>query len=627
MQIKNSLIIILFSLTALLLSACGTSPGVRQYSKPWVDPEVSQAARLYQNRQYSQAAALYRQLADQSTGKRRSLMLLMSADSWLSDHRYSEVEATLALVSPQGLSADESLRYKLIQAKMKLADNQSDAALSLLGNPPAGDSLRDLQQRYYHYKAEAYLQKQDIVNRALQLIQMDQFIPSSRQRLPIQLEILSELSRVDTHTLSQSNIQADNVTAGWLELSRLVRSFRRDPQGLIGPYKEWRNLYPGHPALPELLSNLYAQQQRQQLKISKIAVLLPESGPYAQAAMAIRDGILTAWFAADASTRHQIQFYDSSNLDQIWPLLNEAAEQGADIILGPLDKQAVTQLARAGNLPVPVLALNHVLADTIMPRDLYQYSLSPEDEAVQVAERAWNKGLTYPGLLFPDNALGLRLLDAFSERWLSLSGESVSSARYPAGSTDLSAAIIQLLNIRQVPTKSGDRRPQPMSSVDFVFAIGNPTLIKQVRPMLQYNYAGKLPVFTTSSGWDGSISRAASFDVKGVELPDIPWLVEEHNGPLSRSTINQQFPASKGKYARLYPMGMDAYNLLPHLRSLENNETGTLQGQTGVLYLDQNQHVHRRLTWVSLAQTPVVLGVSPQGDMNQFQNMPPGLPQ
>jgi len=622
MQINNSSIIILFSLIALLISACGTSTGVR----PRVDPEVSHAARQYQNRQYSQAATLYRQLADQSTGNRRSLMLLMSADSWLRDNQYSEVKSTLALVNPQLLSADEGLRYRLIQAEMKLADNQPDAALSLLGSPPPHTSLRDLQQRYYHYKAQAYLQKQDIVNRTLQLIQLERYISSSRQRLQSQLEILNELVRVDTHTLNQSNIQADEVTAGWLELSRLVRSFRRDPQGLIGPYKEWRDLYPGHPALPELLSNFYAQQQRQ-LDINKIAVLLPESGPYAKAAMAIRDGILAAWFAVDGSTRHQIQFYDSSNRDQIWPQVNKAAAEGADIILGPLDKQAVMQLARAGNLPVPVLALNHVLADTVMPRDLYQYSLSPEDEARQVAERAWNKGLAYPGVLVPDNALGLRLLDAFTEHWLSLSGESPGSARYAAGSTDLSSAIIRLLNVQQVPGKSGESRPQQMSNIDFVFAIGNPTLIRQVKPMLQYNYAGKLPVFTTSSGWDGSVSHEASFDVKGVELPDIPWLVEEGNGLLSRSSINQQFPASKGKYARLYPMGMDAYNLLSHLQNLEHSGTGTLQGQTGVLYMDQNQHIHRLLTWISLAQPPVVLGVSSHGTMNQFQYTPPGLPQ
>lgn len=641
MQIKNNLIIILFSLMALLLSACGTSPGVR----PRVDPEVSHAAQLYQNRHYSEAATRYRQLADRSTGNRRSLMLLMSADSWLRDYQYSEVESTLALVIPTLLSADEDLRYRLIQAEMKLSNNQSDAALSLLGNPPARDSLRDLQQRYYHYKAEAYLQKQDIVNRTLQLIQLEQFTSSSHQRLQTQLEILNELVRIDTPTLTRFNIQADNVTSGWLELSRLVRSFRRDPQGVIGPYKEWRSLYPGHPALPELLSNLYAQQQQQQLKINKIAVLLPESGPYAKAARAIRDGILAAWYAADIDTRHQIQFYDSSNLDQIWPQVHSAAEQGADIIVGPLDKQAVMQLARAGNLPIPVLALNQVLTDTVMPRDLYQYSLSPEDEARQVAERAWNKGLAYPGILFSDNELSLRLLHAFNERWQSLSGESGSSASYPAGSTDLSAAIIQLLDIQEMPVESEtsakpetpagsegldktvDTRPQQMSNVDFIFAIGNPTQIRQVRPMLQYNYAGKLPVFTTSRGWGGSISRAVSFDVRGVELLDIPWLMEETTGPLSRSTINEQLPASKGKYARLYPMGMDAYNLLPHLRRLENSRTGTIQGQTGVLYMDQNQHILRLLTWISLAQTPVVLGVSPRGGMNQIQYIPPSSPQ
>lgn len=627
MQIKNkNLVIILFSLMALLLSACGTSPSVRQSSKPKSDPAVTHAAQLYLNRQYSEAATRYRQLADSATGQWRSLMLLMSADSWLRDRQYSEVESTLALINLSLLSADEHLRYKLIQTEMKLSDNQPDAALDLLGNPPGKDSLRDLQQRYYHYKAEAYLQKQDIVNRTLQLIELEQFSTSSRQQLQAQLEVLNELVRIDNHTLAQFGIQANTRTSGWLELSRLVRSYRRDPQGLIGPYKEWRNLYPGHPAMPELLSNFYAQQQQQQLEINSIAVLLPESGPYAKAARAIRDGILAAWYAADGSSRPQIQFYDSSNLDQIWPQVNRAAEDGADIIVGPLDKQAVTQLARAGNLPVPVLALNQVTTDSVMPRDLYQYSLSPEDEAIQVADRAWSRGLAYPGVLIPDNDLGQRLMDAFNQRWQSLSGEPASIARYPAGSTDLSAAIIQLLNIQQVPTESGDRRPQQMSNVDFVFAIGNPTQIRQVRPMLQYNYAGRLPVFTTSRGWDGVISRQASFDVKSVELPDIPWLVEEGNDALSRSRINEQLPASKGKYARLYPMGMDAYNLLPHLRSLESSRTATFQGKTGVLYVDQNQHILRLLTWISLAQTPVVLGVSSRGDTPQPHFLPAGMP-
>jgi len=626
MQFKNkSLVIILFSLAALILSACGTSPGVRQSGKPRLDPEVNHAAQLYLNRQYSEAATRYRQLADSSTGNRRSLMLLMSADSWLRDRQYTEVESTLALVNPALLSVDDHLRYQLIQTEMQLADNQPDAALALLGNPPGKDSLRDLQQRYYHYKAEAYLQKQDIVNRTLQLIELESFSTSAHQRLQAQLEILNELVRIDNHTLGQSVIQTNALTSGWLELSRLVRSYRRDPQGLIGPYKEWRNLYPSHPAMPDLLSNYYAQQQQQQLNISKIAILLPESGPYAKAARAIRDGILAAWYA-DVDSRPQIQFYDSGNLDQIWPQVNRAAADGADIIVGPLDKQAVTQLARSGNLPVPVLALNLVLTDNVMPRDLYQYSLSPEDEAMQVADRAWSKGLAYPGVLVPDTELGQRLTDAFNERWQSLSGESASTARYPAGSTDLSAAIIQLLNIQQVPTDSGDSRPQQMSNVDFVFAIGNPTQIRQVRPMLQYNYAGRLPVFTTSRGWDGSISREASFDVKGVELPDIPWLLEEGDGALSRSTINEQLPASRGKYARLYPMGMDAYNLLPHLRSLENSRTGTFQGKTGLLYVDQNQHILRMLTWISLAQTPVVLGVSSRGDMPQPQYLPSSIP-
>ncbi len=127
MQIQIDLRIILISLLAIMLSACGSSPGVRQTSKPIVDPEVRRAAQLYSSHQYTQAATAYRQLADTSTGNRRSLMLLMSADSWLRDNQYGEVNNTLALTDPALLSGDENLRYRLIQAEMKLSDNQPDA--------------------------------------------------------------------------------------------------------------------------------------------------------------------------------------------------------------------------------------------------------------------------------------------------------------------------------------------------------------------------------------------------------------------------------------------------------------------------------------------------------------------
>lgn len=89
------------------------------------------------------------------------------------------------------------------------------------------------------------------------------------------------------------------------------------------------------------------------------------SGPYAIPAKAIRDGLMSAWYNDTSENRPRVKFYDSSNADQIWPLLNRVADEGADMVIGPLSKQAVLQLARAGSLPLPVLALNQVNTDSV----------------------------------------------------------------------------------------------------------------------------------------------------------------------------------------------------------------------------------------------------------------------
>ena len=182
------------------------------------------------------------------------------------------------------------------------------------------------------------------------------------------------------------------------------------------PGGEWQALYPRHPALPFLLV-LYYEEQRKlaPTRVERIAVLLPASGRYAGVADAIRDGLLSAWYADSSEQRPRITFYDSSDPEQLWPLLNRAAEEGADVAIGPLAKQGVLQLARAGELPLPVLALNRVTTDTVPPANLYQYSLSPEDEARQAAIWAASRGLGMPGVLYPDSARGERLFRALRD--------------------------------------------------------------------------------------------------------------------------------------------------------------------------------------------------------------------
>jgi len=90
-------------------------------------------------------------------------------------------------------------------------------------------------------------------------------------------------------------------------------------------------------------------------------VLLPESGRFADAAKVVRAGIITAREADPPRRRPQLRFYDST-ADSPTTLVRKAIMNGADLVIGPLQKPAVGKLARLTGLSIPVLAMNHVSA-------------------------------------------------------------------------------------------------------------------------------------------------------------------------------------------------------------------------------------------------------------------------
>ncbi|TNF34465.1 MAG: hypothetical protein EP315_07155, partial [Gammaproteobacteria bacterium] len=50
-------------------------------------------------------------------------------------------------------------------------------------------------------------------------------------------------------------------------------------------------------------------------------------------------------------------------------------------------------------------------------------------------------------------------------------------------------------------------------------------------------------------------------------------------------------------YTRLFALGTDAYNMLPFMTRLREKSYERFSGQTGNLYLDPFNRVHRELLW------------------------------
>ncbi len=570
------------------------------------------AQSLMAKGEYAAAAKLFFQQAiETKPGDERDQLLLLTADAWIKLGNTDEVTTTLAYISQRELNPDLTLHYRLLLTEVSLLHGQIESALDLLEPPPMGDQPLKLRQRYHADKAEAFRLAGNILESARERDLLDRLLQDDAPRLENQKAIITTLTTLTDTALELLQPDPPGRLGGWMELARIIKQGTSTTSNLATQIAIWHEAFPQHPAMATLIESYQTAPQTQHQPISHIAILLPSSGPYAKVAGALRDGLLAAYFVLPSEERPRLQFYDSSDPSNIWPLYNKAVESGAQIILGPLHKDAVSQLANAEELALPTLALNRVESDSTLPTKLFQYGLFPEDEATQVAERAWLDGHSHALVLAPDNNWGERITNSFIKRWQALGGTITEQQHYAAKANDFSQPIKNLLNIdqshqrrRQLERLLGERvnfEPRRRQDADFIFLAARSQKGRQLRPQLQFHHAGDLPLYTTSHIYSGTTNRDKDKDLGRLLFPDIPWLLEEDDtGPLSRLHLSRELSTFQDRYARYYAMGIDSFNLLSQLTRLATSPEETLSGTTGRLYLDGSNRIHRQLVWARM---------------------------
>ena len=88
-----------------------------------------------------------------------------------------------------------------------------------------------------------------------------------------------------------------------------------------------------------------------------------------------------------------IECYDSTTLTSMDDFYRKAKPTGVQLVVGPLEKPLVKQLSTRPQLPITTLALNYSDSGTQGPAELFQFGLAAEDEAREVARRAWADGI------------------------------------------------------------------------------------------------------------------------------------------------------------------------------------------------------------------------------------------
>ncbi|RMG35348.1 MAG: hypothetical protein D6720_07345 [Gammaproteobacteria bacterium] len=616
---RTAIATILLLLLGLILAGCAPVP--TQPQRP--DPDIARARALMQQQDYSAASQLYESLANRKPGMEGTRFLLQAIEAALRADDPDNAQRLIDLAVTRPLNERQQLHLTLLRAELALARNQADRAVDLLLATLQSEMPTDLRKRHLRDLATAYRRLGNLLESANALQQLDALLQDPEARLQVQTEILRALSALNERTLENLKPSPPGVAGGWMDLALLIKQYGSDPEQLLPRVQQWRDDHPGHPALPQLIERFLTQLQGQVERADHIAVLLPENGRFASAAAAIRDGLMISLYDLPEDQRPLLQFYDTSDPSTVWPIYNQAVAAGAQAVIGPLQKDGVRQLLHAGELAVPVLALNKVSGDVPSPDNLFMFSLDPEHEARLAAERIWQQGLRHPVVLVPENAQGGRLERAFLERWEALTGYRVDSEHYDPASADHSAPISRLLHVDRSKARHArlqhwlGRRiqfePRRRADVDAVFMLATPRQAQSIKPQLAFFGAGDLATYATSQAWNGHLTAQQLADMRGIRLPDIPLIVNSDQ----REALGRDIPGVLGPGVRLYALGIDALRLQPRLRQLQQNPWESLDGQTGNLYMDAEGRIERQLIWIALDDPPRILGYSRRMDLTE----------
>ena len=399
---------------------------------------------------------------------------------------------------------------------------------------------------------------------------------------------------------------------GWLTLALIYRgTLNLDEK--ITALEQWQKNWIHHPARKYLPADFAALKQSALTQPDKIAVLLPLSGRLAQAGTAARDGIMACHYAGikNNTSRPEWMFYDTegNNINQ---LASTAINDGAQLIIGPLDKNQVKELNSDISHRVPILALNNLESEDHNQEGesqhrpgLYQFGLFAEDEAVMAAERGWLDGHRTAIIITPNSEWGKKVNAAFKHRWQELGGEVVGSSEF-SGQTQFSTMTGWLLHTDQSEARARQLnrllkdelgfQARHREDVDMVFIGATPQEARQIKPALAYQYAGDIPVYATSSTFSGTTNTSLDQDLNDIHVPVMPWLVPDATHPLKQQ-VETLWPQSRGQLGTLYALGADACQLYPRLQQLITLQGSQMPGLTGALSITPDGKVHRELSW------------------------------
>ncbi|MCK4840687.1 MAG: penicillin-binding protein activator [Methylococcales bacterium] len=605
----NSHIVILLTFFLLFLAGCATDPAKRHLYLS----EAIQAESFMDEGQPKQAAALYQELA-QSQPAHRDEFNLLAAEAFIQSGDSLSAKSLADLIKTDSLSAEQRNRLNLLHAQINLSNGDAEQAINILNiTQPYNLTLTD-QIIFYQSLAFAHSLTGDTLQSVQARIQLSPLFENSQQRELNNTVILKSLNLLPTEILLTQQPPAPDTLGGWMALTRLLKDsqLKQNKEQFQTNLAEWELLFPDHPAIDSEFLESYLDHSTHSFQLpSAIAILLPESGRFATAAQVIREGFMEAYHA-QFEYQPIINFYDTS-IENSVELYHQAISNGAELIIGPLSKTNIQNLALDTELTIPVLALNHI--ENLAKNNLFQFGLSPIDDVRQIVNKASHDGNHKALVLTPNNNQGQRINNHLTDYWQETGGTLLESQPYNSKKNDFSAPIKDLLNLdesnyrykqlRRLLATNIEYTERRRHDVDAIFLSAQPQTARSIYPQLRFYRATNLPIYATSQLYNGQPNPSQDIDLNSITFCDIPWAFPEtYPGKLSQQALRSNWQKFPRKYKKLLALGVDSFNVLTHLSTLDNIP---YPGATGTLLLNQENRITRQLVCAKFINGKAVL--------------------
>ncbi len=546
---------------------------------------------------YNLSAADYLANAEKQQGSEQQSLLLLAAGRLISENLWQQGLAILTQTSH--LTPAQHDEKQLLLAKVDLIGDQPESAFKKLQAVQKAEFLTLYQQIQYH---ELLAQSHRLTSKSPQAlaerIKLETLLSDegelANNRRALWLILMNMPSHEIQAMLSEAAEQSE--LQGWLQLASISYHYRSNSKALLAALDEWQSRFNEHPANYFLPNPLDSITNKLVFSPKKIALLLPLTGPFSGPGNAVYDGFIAA--NKKDKKEKQIIAYDT-NKDTSTHLYEQAINEGAEYIVGPLTKGEVATVAALWH-PVPTLLLNDT--ENIQANS-YSFGLSPSNEAAEVALKASSKGYKRALVFAPNNKWGDEVVRSFSKQWQQEGGKIVDIMAYNVDhkeKEDFNKKIRNFLHISDSETREKQVKeilgqnvqvmPSRRQDFDMIFLLAYPTKARQIMPALKYYYTGDVPVYATSSVYGGHANVLKDKDLEGVIFCDIPWV-------FSHQMHAKNWPEQFNSYNRLYALGMDSYALTAQLNQLLLFPAQGSNKTNGSLYLKANQQVARVLEW------------------------------